>query len=84
MAKQLTLKEFCTEFSTRSAWLSIGWNEIPKVSGEGHRKWKELCAVLKPGQRHLLHGSGNWFKHAVEIESQQVMRMNKRFERKLN
>ena len=83
MAKQLTLKKFCTEFSTRSAWLSIGWNEIPKVSGEGHREWEELCAVVKPEQRHLLHESEDWFKHAVEIESQQVMRMNRRFEREL-
>ena len=69
MAKQLTMEDFCTQFSTVSAWVLIGWKELPKVNGEGYQDWEQICTSVEPNQRHLVNEAGDWLTHATEIEN---------------
>ena len=83
MPKQLIMQEFCTQFSTVSAWVSIGWKELPKVNGEGYPDLERICTAVEPNQRHLVNEAGDWFTHAVEIENQQIIKLSKRFKKEL-
>ena len=61
----------------------MGWTEIPKVNVKGYREVDELCAILKKDHIDNITGSGDWFKHAVEIENHDLIRINKRLVRDL-
>ena len=75
----MSFENFCTVFSTIQTWIKLGWTEIPKVNGKGYREFDELCAILKKDHIDFITDSGDWFKHAVEIENQELIRINKRF-----
>ena len=75
--------EFCTRFATINSWKKLGWKELPRIDGRASRNFYDLCKTIKAEDYYVVHESGDWFKHAVEIENQEVIRLNKRFEREL-
>ena len=75
MSAERTFGELCDQFATAAAWVSRGWSELPKVNGGGHRDLKEICSKVMPSRQYLLNESREWFKHAVEIEDQEIIRL---------
>ena len=83
MTAEGTFDEFCELYSMVTAWVSSGWNVLPKVNGAGYRDFETLCSAVKTNNGYLINDSGDWFMHAAEVENQEIIRLNKRFKQKL-
>ena len=79
MSAEKSWEEFCEQFPTAAAWLSRGWSELPQVNREGQRDSKELNSEVTLSCEYLLSESREWFKHVVEIDNQEIIRLNRRF-----
>ena len=66
MTAERTL-EFLGLCSKATAWMSSGWNLLPKVNGAGYRDFETLCSAVKTHYGYLINDSGARFGHAAEV-----------------
>ena len=83
MTAEGTFDEFCELYSMVTAWVSSGWNVLPKVNGAGYRDFETLCSAVKTNDGYSINDASDWFMHAAEVENQEIIRLNKRFKQKL-